>query len=235
MSFRFLGPITGLFTATLLISNTLDSKIFELGSIALPAGIILFPVAYLFADVLTEVYGYAATRRVIWTGFAALLLMVITYEIAGALPAAAFWQQQPAFDAILGRVPRIVAASMVAYSAGEFCNSYVLAKLKLRMQGRAMSMRLVASTMIGQAVDTIVFVAIAFAGVFPLAELLSIVLSGWAFKVGWEIVALPITVPVVRWLKRAENVDHFDRDTDFNPFHFEAPPNISGPGRTVEE
>ena len=121
--YRHFSTITALFTATLLISNTLDNKVFKLGSLDLPAGIILFPLAYLFGDVLTEVYGYAASRKVIWTGFASLLLMVLTYEIARVLPAASFWSYQEAYNAILGRVPRIVAASMTAYFAGEFCNS----------------------------------------------------------------------------------------------------------------
>ena len=193
-----------------------------LGTLALPSGIILFPLAYLFGDVLTEVYGYAATRKVIWTGFAALLLMVIAYEVARALPPAPFWTNQQGFDQVLGQVPRIVAASITAYFTGEFCNSYVLAKIKVKMDGHVMPLRFVASTVVGQAVDTIVFVAIAFGGVFALPELVSITISGWAAKVAWEIIALPITLPVVRWLKRTENEDYFDRTTNFNPFTTDA-------------
>ncbi len=217
---KYLPMITGIFTATLLISNTLDNKIFlvGIGSLALPAGIILFPLAYLFGDVLTEVYGYAASRKVIWTGFVSLVLMVITYELARILPSAPFWTHQEAYEHILGRVPRIVLASMVAYFAGEFCNSYVLAKVKVKMQGKAMSVRFVLSTLVGQAVDTSVFVAIAFLGVFPTSELFSITFSGWAFKVGWEILALPITLPLVRLLKKVENEDYYDTNTNFNPF-----------------
>lgn len=217
-SYKYISVITGLFTATLLISNTLDTKIFMLGSLALPAGIILFPLAYLFGDILTEVYGYAASRKVIWTGFAALLLMVVAYEIGRILPPASFWANQQAFDQVLGHVPRIVAASITAYFAGEFCNSYVLAKVKVKMDGRAMPLRFVLSTIVGQAVDTTVFVAIAFLGVFPFPELVSITISGWAVKVAWEVIALPFTLPVVRWLKRTENEDYFDRDTNFSPF-----------------
>jgi uncharacterized integral membrane protein (TIGR00697 family) len=215
---KFLSFITGIFTATLLISNTLDNKIFALGSLALPAGIILFPLAYLFGDVLTEVYGYAASRRVIWTGFAALALMMVTYEIARILPAAPFWQNQYAFNVILGNVPRIVAASMSAYFAGEFCNSYVLARVKVRMQGRAMAFRFVVSTIVGEFVDTVVFVLIAFTGVFRPAELLTVTLSAWAVKVAWEVIALPITLPIVKALKKTENEDFYDTDTNFSPF-----------------
>jgi uncharacterized integral membrane protein (TIGR00697 family) len=217
--YKYLPIISGLFTATLLISNTLDTKIFSLGPLALPSGIILFPIAYVFGDMLTEVYGYSASRKVIWAGFFALVLMVVTYEIARALPPASFWSDQQAFDHILGRVPRIVLASISAYFLGEFCNSYVLAKMKVQMHGRAMYLRFVASTVIGQAVDTTTFVLIAFAGVFPAAELISITISGWAFKVGWEIIALPITLRIVRFLKAAEEEDYYDTHTDFNPFH----------------
>jgi uncharacterized integral membrane protein (TIGR00697 family) len=216
--YRFLPVITGLFTATLLISNTLDTKIFSFGSLALPAGIILFPLAYLIGDILTEVYGYSASRKVIWTGLLSLLLMVAMYEIARLLPAASFWANQESFDKTLGHVPRIVAAGITAYFLGEFCNSYVLAKLKVKSGGRSMPIRFVLSTFVGQAVDTAVFVLIAFAGTFAPTELVSIVISAWAFKVCWEIVALPITLPIVKWLKAAENEDYFDKETNFNPF-----------------
>jgi uncharacterized integral membrane protein (TIGR00697 family) len=222
-SYKYLPVITGVFTATLLISNTLDNKIFKFGPIDLPAGIILFPLAYLFGDILTEVYGYARSRQVIWTGFISLILMVACYEIARVLPAASFWKNQTAFEAVLGLVPRIVLASIVAYSLGEFANSYTLAKMKVRMNGRVMPLRLIGSTVVGQFVDTTVFVLIAFTGVFPLPSLVSLTLSAWAFKVGWEIVALPITLPVVAFLKRAENEDYFDVNTDFNPFKLQEP------------
>jgi queuosine precursor transporter len=218
-SYKYLPIITGIFTATLLISNTLDTKIFQFGSLALPAGIILFPLAYLFGDILTEVYGYAASRKVIWTGFFSLLLMIVAYEAAVRLPPAGFWKDQGAFATVLAHVPRIVLASITAYFLGEFCNSYVLAKIKVKMEGRGIAWRFVASTIVGQAVDTSTFVLVAFLGTFPAKELLSITISGWAFKVAWEIIALPLTLPIVRKLKQAENEDYFDRDTNFNPFH----------------
>jgi uncharacterized integral membrane protein (TIGR00697 family) len=218
-NYKYLSFITGIFTATLLISNTLDTKIFSLGSLNLPSGIILFPLAYIFGDVLTEVYGYASSRKVIWTGFVSLLLMIFTYEVARVLPAAPFWPHQEAYNAILAHVPRIVLASITAYFIGEFCNSYVLAKIKVRQKGRAMPFRFVASTIVGQAVDTTVFVLIAFGGVFGTGEILSIIFSGWVFKVTWEIMALPLTLAVVKYLKRVENEDYFDVNTNFNPFH----------------
>lgn len=211
-------PITGLFVATLLISNTLDTKIFSIFGLDLPAGIILFPLAYLFGDVLTEIYGYAASRRTIWTGFACLLLMVVSYEIARALPPAASWTNQPAFDSVFSHVPRIVLASITAYLCGEFVNSYIVARMKVSQNGQNMALRFVVSTIAGQGVDTTIFVLIAFTGVLPATALLPIIFSAWAFKVGWEIIALPVTVALVRKIKKIEDVDHFDRNTQFTPF-----------------
>lgn len=218
-NYRLLLPITAIFTATLLITNTVDAKIFTFLGMNLPVGIILFPLAYLVGDVLTEVYGYAETRKVIWSAFACIVLMVVSYKVACMLPPTSFMvDKEPAFDAVLGAVPRIACASIAAYLCGEFTNSYVLAKLKVRMQGKAMSVRFIASTVFGQFVDTAVFIAIAFAGVMPIAALISIFFSAWAFKVVWEIIALPITLPFVRWVKRVEGVDHYDTHTNFNPF-----------------
>lgn len=216
--YKFLALISGLFSATLLISNTLDTKIFTFAGLNLPAGIILFPLAYLFGDILTEVYGYAASRKVIWTGFFSLVLLLVSYHVAILLPPAGFWDGQDAFARILGHVPRIVLASIVAYFCGEFCNSFVLAKMKVWTSGKGIATRFVASTVVGQAVDTAVFVAIAFTGVFPPKQLLSIIVSAWLLKVAWEVIALPITLIVVKTLKRAENEDFYDRDTNFNPF-----------------
>lgn len=217
MKQKLLLPIAVLFAATLLISNTLDTKLFMLGSLALPAGIILFPLAYLFGDILTEVYGYNASRKVIWSGFAAVILMVVSYELARLLPPAPFWKNQEAFDTTLSHVPRIVIASMAAYLCGEFVNSYVVAKMKVRMEGRKMWLRFLASTFAGQFVDTTVFVAIAFTGIFAFSELASITVSAWLVKVGWEVIALPITLPAVKWIKKVENEDYYDTNTNFNP------------------
>lgn len=216
--YKYLIPITGLFTATLLISNTLESKLFTAGPLTLTAGTIIFPLAYLFNDVLTEVYGYAASRRVIWTGFAALFLMSVFYQIAVMLPAAPDWTNQDGFGATLGTVPRIAAASMVAYFCGEFVNSFIVAKMKIKDGGKRMGKRFVLSTMAGESVDTLVFTAIAFSGVYPAYDLAVLGVSMWAVKVAWEILALPITLFVVKSLKRAEHEDYYDTDTNFNPF-----------------
>jgi len=219
MKYKCLIPIASIFVATLLISNTLDTKIFHFLGLDLPAGIILFPLAYLAGDLLSEVYGYAVARRIIWSGLFALVLMIFTYEIAMALPPASFWENQAAFDSIFSHIPRLVIASIIAYLCGEFVNSYTVAKMKVAMNGRAMGFRFVLSTVFGQAVDTGLWVLIALGGTLPVASLLSITLSAWLVKVGWEIVALPFTLVVARWLKRVEGEDHYDRGTNFSPFH----------------
>lgn len=216
--YKYFSIITGLFAACLVISNILDTKFFHIGQTAFPAGIILFPIVYVFGDIFTEVYGYAQSRKAIWTGFFSLILAVISFEIARRLPAASFWEHQDAFDLILGKVPRIVAASITAYFAGEFMNSYVLAKLKLFQKGKSMPLRFVGSTVIGQAVDTSVFIVIAFVGTMNVSDMFTVFLSAWIFKVVWEICALPISIPVVKWLKKTENEDYYDEHTNFNPF-----------------
>jgi uncharacterized integral membrane protein (TIGR00697 family) len=217
-SYRLLVPITGLFVASLLIANTLDTKMFQVGGLSLTAGILVFPLSYVFGDILTEVYGYSASRKVIWTGFGCLVLMVVMYEVAGLLPPADFWHNQEAFSTIFTQVPRIVAASIIAYLCGEFVNSVIVAKMKVAQGGKRMGLRFIVSTVAGEAVDTVVFVTIAFAGSMPLAALSQITLSAWAVKVGWEIVALPLTLIVVKRIKRIEKLDVFDTDTNFSPF-----------------
>lgn len=220
--YKYLIPITGLFVATLLISSTLGGKAFLLGPFTLTAGIIVFPLAYLFGDVLTEVYGYAASRKVIWSGFMALALISVCYYIGVKIPPAPFYENQEGFEATLGLVPRIGMASIIAYFCGEFVNSYVVAKMKVATNGKQMGVRFVASTMVGQVVDTAIFMSIAFIGVFPAQDLFFMSLTGWAAKVGWEILALPVTIFVVNALKKAEHEDHFDTDTNFNPFTLKA-------------
>lgn len=216
--YKYFSVITGIFSACLVISNILDSKFFQIGQTVFPAGIILFPVVYVFGDVFTEVYGYSQSRKAIWTGFFSLLILIVSLEIARRLPAATFWQNQSAFDSILGKVPRIAIASIVAYFSGEFVNSFTLAKLKVRQVGKAMPVRFIASTVTGQAVDTFVFIVIAFAGSMEVSAMAQVFLSAWIFKVVWEVVALPISLPLVKWLKKAENEDYYDNDTNFNPF-----------------
>ena len=219
-AFAFLPVLTGLFTATLLISNILNCKIIRVGPLPFTGGLIMFPLAALFGDVLTEVYGYAESRKVIWTGLGSLVLFVVMIEICGALPADPLWTHQGAYDAILGAVPRIVAASLTAYFVGEFSNSYVLAKSKIRTQGSFMFLRFVLSTLVGQFIDSATFVLAAFAGNMPPRQMVAVAVTGWGIMVAWEIAALPLTLPLVRALKRREGVDYFDVGTNFNPLRF---------------
>ncbi|MCC7355229.1 MAG: queuosine precursor transporter [Anaerolineae bacterium] len=210
-----------LFVAVLLISNTASSKILDMGPFTFDGGTILFPLSYIFGDILTEVYGYRRSRRVIWIGFFCAALMAAVYAVVGALPPAEGWEGQSAYVAILGTTPRIVIGSLIAYWAGEFSNSFTLAKLKVLTQGRFLWTRTIGSTIIGQAVDTSLFVLIAFAGTLPTSLLASILVSNYVFKVAFEALATPLTYRVVGFLKRAEQEDYYDRDTDFNPFAWE--------------
>ncbi len=216
--YRAFDLIMALFVAVLLISNVASSKILDLGPFTFDGGTLLFPISYIFGDVLTEVYGYGRSRRVIWAGFFAALLMAGTLAVVGWLPAAAGWEGQAAYAAILGQTPRIVLGSVVAYFAGEFANSYTLARMKLLTGGRFLWMRTIGSTLVGEGVDTVLFVLIAFAGVLPPALLVTIVISNYLFKCGFEALATPITYQVVNHLKRLERQDYFDWNTDFNPF-----------------
>jgi uncharacterized integral membrane protein (TIGR00697 family) len=219
-AFAFLPVLTGLFTATLLISNVLNCKVIRVGALPFTGGLIMFPLAALFGDVLTEVYGYAESRKVIWTGLGSLVLFVVMIEICGVLPADPLWGHQGAYDVILGAVPRIVAASLTAYFVGEFTNSYVLAKCKIRTQGSFMFLRFVLSTLVGQLIDSATFVLVAFSGRMASRQMVLVAFTGWAIMVIWEIAALPLTLPLVRALKRREGVDYFDIGTNFNPLHF---------------
>jgi len=207
-----------LFVAVLLISNVASTKIMRLGPFTFDGGTILFPVSYIFGDILTEVYGYRRSRRVIWTGFFCTGLMAAVLAIVGALPPAEGWDNQAAYQTILGQTPRIVLGSLIAYFAGEFSNSYTLAKMKIWTSGRWLWMRTIGSTLVGEGVDTLLFVTIAFAGTMPGALLWSIIASNYVFKVGVEAAMTPITYRVANSLKRVEHEDVYDVDTDFNPF-----------------
>lgn len=216
--FKYFTLLGGIFVAVMLISNIAAQKLFAFGPFTFTAAILLFPVAYIFGDVLTEVYGYARSRQIIWTGFFANAMLVGFLWLAAALPPAEGWPLQEQFQAILGMVPRIVIASLIAYWAGEFSNSYLIAKIKVWMDGKHLWARTIGSTIVGQGIDTTLFVLIGFWGVFPNELLLSTILSGYAFKVAYEIIATPLTYLVVNFLKRAERIDVYDRQTDFNPF-----------------
>lgn len=215
---KHLDSITALFVAVLLISNVASTKILNLGPLTFDGGTILFPLSYIFGDILTEVYGYARSRKVIWLGFMAATVMSVTLAIVGALPPAADWPNQDAYEVILGQTPRIVIASLIAYFAGEFSNSVTLAKLKVLTQGRRLWLRTISSTLLGQLLDTALFVLIAFTGTVPTNVLLAIVVSNYLFKCGVEILFTPITYWITGWLKQQEHEDYYDRETDFNPF-----------------
>lgn len=228
-NFRYFPLVTALFVTTLVISNIIAVKVAAIGGLFLPAAVILFPIAYIFGDVLTEVYGYARARQVIWTGFFCNLVAVIAIWIAGLLPTAPFWSAgsfttpdsaQQAYQAILGFTPRLLVASFIAYLIGEFLNSFVLAKLKVRTAGRFLWLRTITSTIVGEGADSLVFLTIAFYGIFPPGNLATAILSQWLFKVAYEVLATPLTYGVVRWLKRAEGEDYFDRETNFNPVRY---------------
>ena len=216
MSWRFVS-CAALFITCLLTANTIAAKLIVVGGVVLTAGIVIFPISYVVGDVLTEVWGYAAARRVIWLGFACNALMAAAIWLGGQLPAAPFWKGDLAYEEILGHTPRIVAASFVAYLVGEFANSFVLAKLKLATRGRWLWMRTIGSTVVGQALDSAVFVTLAFAGSVPVGGLAAIVAGQWLVKTLYEAAATPLTYAAVAWLKANEGVDVYDSDTDFNP------------------
>ena len=225
-SYRFFPLVTAVFVTTLVISNIIAVKLVSIFGLVLPAAVILFPVAYIFGDILTEVYGYARARQVIWTGFFCNLLAVIAIWIAGLLPAASFWTAGPfdtpqtaqaAYQAILGFSARLLGASFAAYLVGEFLNAYVLAKLKVRTAGRFLWVRTIGSTLVGEGADSAIFISLAFWGILPGTAILTAILSQWLFKVTYEALATPFTYLVVNTLKRLEQEDYYDRDTDFNP------------------
>jgi len=235
--YRWFPFVTAVFVTTLIISNIIAVKLvafaINLGitslTLVLPAAVVLFPIAYIFGDILTEVYGYSNARRVIWTGFFCNLLAVAAIWVAGLLPAASFWNagtftspkdSQLAYEAILGFTPRLLGASFVAYLFGEFLNSFVMAKLKVRTQGRFLWLRTISSTIVGEGADSAIFITLSFAGILLPDQLVQTILAQWAFKVIYEALATPLTYAIVRFLKRSENEDYFDRDTNFNPVQF---------------
>ncbi len=219
-SFKYYSIISTLFVATLMISNVVATKLFSLGPLILTGGILIFPITYIFGDILTEVYGYSRSRRIIWTGFFSLIFMAFIFWIVGLLPPAPTWQNQEAYLLILGFVPRIVLASIIGYWAGEFANSFVLARMKLLTKGKHLWARTISSTIAGEGVDTALFVLIGFYGAVSGPILLMAILSSYIFKVAYEAAATPITYKIVGFLKKAEGIDHYDYNTKFSPFSF---------------
>ena len=228
--YRYLDALTTAFVVILLVSNLIAQKVCLLGPFSVgrwsfgPFGvsgaILLFPITYIFGDIFTEVYGYAASRRAIWLGFFGTALLYVMGMIVVALPSAPGWHNQQAFATVFGFIPRILAASLVAFWAGEFANSYTMARLKLFTDGRMLWTRTIGSTVVGQAVDTVLVIALTFGGIYPVRMLLNIMATGYALKVGYEVIATPLTYLVINWLKRSEHSDAFDRHQSFNPFSF---------------
>jgi uncharacterized integral membrane protein (TIGR00697 family) len=223
--FKYYDLILGAYVCVLLCANLIGPA--KLSTITLPvignvtflAGVLFFPISYFFGDVLTEVYGYALDRRVVWSGFAALVFAAFMAWVVVVLPPAAVWhEQQGAVEAIFGSTPRIVAGSIVAFWSGSFVNSYVLAKMKVWSNGRWLWTRTIGSTMCGELVDSALFYCIAFYGKWPIEQLLSVTMTQYVLKTSWEVLATPLTYQLVGALKRAEHEDHFDRDTNFTPF-----------------
>ncbi len=209
--------ISALFVATLVTSNIIAVKIAAVGPFSVPAAIVIFPLAYLFGDVLTEVWGYRVARTVIWTGFLANIIVVLFIAAAIAVPADSHYTDQTAYARVLGSTPRLVAASLTAYLLGEFLNAFVLARLKVATRGRMLWTRTIGSTVIGQGVDSAVFITLGFAGTQPWSLLLVIIRDVWVVKVAYEVIATPITYAIVTVLKRVEGIDTYDRDTKFAP------------------
>jgi hypothetical protein len=221
--FRYLDALTTAFVVILLVSNLVAQKLVRIhlfGAVAVTTSgaMLLFPITYIFGDIFTEIYGYAASRRAIWLGFFGTALLYGVSAIVIALPADPEFHNQAAFITVFGILPRILIASLTAFWAGEFANSYTMARLKLLTRGRWLWTRTVGSTVVGQLVDTTLVVVITFAGLYSPAKLFQIIWQGYLLKVAYEVLATPLTYLVVNWLKRAEHVDTFDTHTNFNPF-----------------
>jgi len=228
--YRYYDWVMVAFVTVLVCSNLIGpAKIAQvdaplLGTLTFGAGVLFFPISYVFGDILTEVYGYARSRRVIWTGFAALAFASAMAAVVVALPPAPFWHNQQAYEIAFGSAWRVSIASLIAFCCGEFVNSFVLAKMKLWMSGRRLWMRTIGSTLFGEGVDSLLFYPLAFwgSGIIPDEQLPAVMLAQFVAKVGVEVAFTPLTYRIVAWLKRAENEDYYDRDTDFNPFSLRA-------------
>ncbi len=207
-----------LFAICLLISNILATKIIVLGTWAAPAGVLIFPIAYIINDVIVEVWGYRKARLIIWSGFAVNLLAALFFSLAVIVPAAPFWHNQEAFATILGNTPRIVAASLLAYLVGSFLNAIVMSRVKVLMKGRGFSVRAILSTLVGETADSLIFITVAFAGNMPFKVLAIMVITQACIKTVYEIAVLPLTVVVVKWAKKTEGIDTFDEAVSYNPF-----------------
>jgi len=209
--------VVAVFITCLITANIIATKLVTIFGLVMPAAIIIFPMSYVFGDVLTEVYGYRKARRAIWLGFFCNFIAVAAIWLAQAMPPATFWDGQAAYERILGYTPRLLAASFIAYLVGEFANSLILAKMKIATKGRFLWMRTIGSTVVGEGLDSLVFMTLAFLGQMPLSALGSAILSQWAMKSVYEAAVTPLTYKVVYFLKAKEGIDVYDYDTRFNP------------------
>lgn len=207
-----------LFATCLLISNILATKILLIGTWAAPAGVLIFPIAYILNDVITEVWGFGKARMIIWTGFVVNLIAVLFFSLGIAIPGAPFWQNQEAFSIVLGSTPRIVIASLSAYLIGSFLNAFVMSRMKVATKGKGFSVRAILSTLVGESADSLIFIMIAFAGTFPASVLIAMIFTQAMLKTAYEILILPVTLQVVKLVKRVEGVDAFDTDLSYNLF-----------------
>ncbi|MBI3590105.1 MAG: queuosine precursor transporter [Candidatus Melainabacteria bacterium] len=220
-SYKYLDIATVTFVVVLLLSNFVaNNKFAQISKFAFGSGIIFFPISYLLGDILTEVYGYAKSRRVIWIGFSAMLISTLAIQIVLCLPPAHDWPNQKAYETVFSNAPRTVFSSMLAFWAGEFANSFTLAKMKILTGGKYLWTRTIGSTVIGEAVDTLIFYPLAFGGLiaFPWHLIFSVMAANYTLKVLWEVIATPFTYKAVAFLKKQEHEDYYDYKTDFSPF-----------------
>jgi uncharacterized integral membrane protein (TIGR00697 family) len=221
-AYKYYDLVMALFVTILLCSNVIGAaKVATVWGFTFGAGVLFFPISYIFNDVLTEVYGYARARKVVWAGFGAIVFASFMSWVIVTLPPAVGWNDQQAYETVFGQTPRIVFASLTAFFVGEFANSYVLAKMKVRTNGRHLWMRTIGSTIVGEAVDSIVFYPVAFLGVWDRSLVLQVMISNYTIKCAWEALITPVTYKVVNFLKRAEQEDYYDHKTNFTPFSIE--------------
>jgi queuosine precursor transporter len=220
--FKFYDLIMAAFVTILLCSNIIGAeKVVSIAGFSFGAGILFFPISYFFNDILTEVYGYARSRKVVWAGFAAMGFASFMSWVVVSLPPAQGWIHQDAYEVVFGQTPRIVVASLVAFFSGEFVNSFTLAKMKVFTSGRFLWIRTIGSTIAGEAADSIIFYPIAFYGFWPNDLLITVMITNYVLKVSWEVIATPVTYRVVNFLKRKEHEDYYDKETNFTPFSIE--------------
>ncbi|MBX3277453.1 MAG: queuosine precursor transporter [Acidobacteria bacterium] len=218
-TYKYYDLMMAAFVTVLLCAAVIGvQKVSTIGPFTFGTGILFFPLSYVFGDVLTEVYGYARSRRVIWAGFGGLIFAAFMSTVIVKMPPSADWPHQAAYDFVFGNTPRIVLASLLAFWAGEFANSFTMAKMKVWTNGRRLWTRTIGSTIVGEGVDSLIFYPLAFLGIWTPKVVLAVMCTNYVFKVMWEVIATPVTYQLVNFLKRAENEDYYDRATDFNPF-----------------